>query len=130
MAARVCPGISISGNVRETFYIDDMKLVKGEFTGVEVSEERGVPRGHSLSQNYPNPFNPITAIAYDLPEANHITLTVYTLTGQKVAVLVDAHQEAGHHGAVFDGSGHANGIYLYKLETGSFMETKRMVLIR
>ena len=57
-------------------------------------------------------------------------LTIYTITGQKVAVLVDAHQEAGHHRVLFDGAGCATGIYLYRLEAGGFVETRRMVLLR
>ena len=86
--------------------------------------------GYSLSQNVPNPFNPVTTIAYDLAEASDVTLTLYTITGQKAMVLVDAHQEAGHHTVRFDGSGFANGVYLYRLEAGSFVETKRMLLLK
>ena len=116
------------------FYIDDMKLVAQEppepQTAVEVSEMRATPSRYVLSQNVPNPFNPVTTIAYDLPQASDVTLTIYTITGQKVMVLVDAHQQAGHHTVRFDGSGCANGVYLYRLEAEGFVEAKRMLLLK
>jgi hypothetical protein len=121
----------------ETFYIDDMKLVAVEppepepdETAVDASDASAIPSGYALSQNVPNPFNPVTTIGYDLPQASDVTLTLYTITGQKVAVLVDAYQQAGHHTAIFDGSGHANGVYLYRLEAGSFVETRRMLILK
>jgi hypothetical protein len=126
--------IMISG-LAETFYIDDMKLV-AEVVEIplvaveEVSEATALPSGYSLAQNYPNPFNPVTTIAYDLPQASSVALALYTVTGQKVAVLVDAYQQAGQHRVLFDGSGFANGVYLYRLEAGSFVETNRMLLLK
>jgi hypothetical protein len=98
-------------------------------TGIEEGMA-SLPTGYSLSQNYPNPFNPITAIDYDLPHASDVTLTLYTIMGQKVAVLLDGHQDAGHHRVMLDGTGYANGVYLYRLEAGRFVETKRMVLMK
>ena len=101
-----------------------------EPTSVEPSEGEAVPSGHALSQNYPNPFNPVTTIAYELPEASHVTLTIYTITGQKVSVLADARQQAGHYRVLFDGSGVATGVYLYRLEAEGFVEAKRMLLLK
>ncbi len=88
-----------------------------------------MPGSCTLSQNYPNPFNPITTVAYDLSEACDVTLTVYAITGQRVATLVSSRQGAGHYEVNWDGSGLANGVYLYHLEAGSFVETRRMVLL-
>jgi glucuronoarabinoxylan endo-1,4-beta-xylanase len=101
-----------------------------EPVAVEESERQALPTGYLLSQNHPNPFNPITTIAYDLPKASDVSLAIYTITGQKVAIFVDGHQQAGHHTATFDGSGFANGVYLYRLEAGSFVETRRMLLLQ
>jgi hypothetical protein len=95
----------------------------------EVATSR-VPECFALSPNYPNPFNPLTTIAYDLLKVSDVTLTIYTITGQQVAVLVNTHQKAGHHTIRFDGSGFANGVYLYRLEAGGFVETRRMVLLK
>ena len=126
--------IRFTGDVEGTFYVDDMRFVPEEVEIApvaveEVSEATAVPSGYSLSQNYPNPFNPVTAIGYDLPQTGNVTLTIYTITGQKVAVLVNAYQEAGHHVVRFDGSGLGTGIYLYRLEAGRYVDAKRMILM-
>lgn len=104
---------------------------------VVVNQTRAVPSHFALYQNSPNPFNPSTTIAYDLPEATDVTLTVYNLSGQKVATLVTGKQKAGHYEVEWDGqdeSGQAvaSGVYLYRLETGKqgFVETRRMMLVR
>lgn len=89
-----------------------------------------LPSGYALFQNHPNPFNPVTVISYTLPQASHVTLTLYALTGQKVATLVSGVQDAGHYRVRWDASGCANGVYFYRLEAGSFMETRRMVLLK
>ncbi|MFH1009464.1 MAG: T9SS type A sorting domain-containing protein [Candidatus Latescibacterota bacterium] len=94
------------------------------------SEDLELPNQFRLAQNVPNPFNPTTTIAYDIPQAGDVTMTVYTITGQKVAVLVDGHLEAGHHSMLFEGSDFGTGAYLYRLEAEGFVETRRMVLLR
>ena len=95
-----------------------------------VAEAQALPPEFGLSQNVPNPFNPTTTIAYDLPEVSDVTLTIYTLTGQQVATLVLGHQEAGHYEVAWDGSGFATGVYLYRLEAGDFVQTRRMLLLK
>jgi hypothetical protein len=89
-----------------------------------------LPSGYLLSQNVPNPFNRATTISYNLRESGHVTLALYTITGQKVKVLVDAYQGAGYHTILFDAAGLANGVYLYSLEVGSFTHTRRMLLLK
>ena len=125
--------ISVSGVVRETFYIDDMRIVAKEvptLVAMEGVEAGPLASSYALSQNIPNPFNAATAIAYDLPEAGHVRLRVYTVTGQKVAELVDGNREAGHYRVEFDGAGLATGVYLYRLEAGRFIDTRRMLLMK
>jgi hypothetical protein len=89
-----------------------------------------VPTLSTLEQNYPNPFNPSTTIRYGLPVRSHVTLTVFNTLGQQVATLVNGEIEAGFHEAVFDASGLASGVYLYRLQAGDFVQIRRLVLVR
>ena len=88
------------------------------------------PVDFGLQPNYPNPFNPSTTIRYGLPSRSHVTLTVFNTLGQQVATIVQGEQEAGFHEAVFDASGLASGVYLYRLQAGDFVQTKRLLLLR
>jgi hypothetical protein len=102
-------------------------------TGVEktaVEETEGVPDRMTLYQNYPNPFNPATKIRFALPEASHVRLAVYSALGEEVVRLVDEQRSAGAHEVILDASGLASGMYFYRLQTGSVVETQRMVLVR
>ena len=96
-----------------------------------VDAGRGnIPGAFLLAQNYPNPFNPSTTIKYELPQRAHVTLTVFNTLGQQVATLVQGEQVAGYHEAVFDALGLASGVYLYRLQAGDFVQTRRLVLVR
>jgi hypothetical protein len=101
-------------------------------SGLTVNNEvtSGLPKEYTLSQNYPNPFNPNTQISYALPEASQVTLEVFNSLGQKVATLVDAQQSAGYHTASFDASQLSSGVYLYKLSTPGFSQTRKMLLVK
>lgn len=89
-----------------------------------------VPIDYALHQNYPNPFNPATAIRYSIPTAERVTLTVYDLRGQVVAVLVNSHQNAGIHEVQFDGRDLASGVYFYQIKAGFFTSTRKMLLMK
>jgi hypothetical protein len=106
----------------------------GLFTIREVvtstGEERGVPRTYALSQNYPNPFNPATVIRYELPERSNVSLKVFNVLGEEVATLVDEVQGPGYRALRFDAAGLPSGMYLYRLNAGSYNATKKMLLIR
>jgi photosystem II stability/assembly factor-like uncharacterized protein len=85
---------------------------------------------YELKQNYPNPFNPITNITYILPAAGRVKLTIFNLVGEAVAQLVNESQSEGKYDIVWNAAGYPSGVYLYKLETMSFVETKKMVLMK
>jgi hypothetical protein len=89
-----------------------------------------VPYEFKIYQNYPNPFNPTTTIKYEIPKTSFVSLKVYNLLGQEVAILVNEKQEAGSYDMHFDGSKLASGIYLYSLQTGSFLSTKKLLLLK
>lgn len=95
------------------------------------------PQKFELSQNYPNPFNPSTKIRYILPQTanandqmSRVLLKVYDILGNEVATLVNESQESGQHEIEFNGSGLASGIYIYRLDTPSFHDTKKMLLLK
>lgn len=92
--------------------------------------EGGIPTSFSLSQNYPNPFNPSTVIKYGLPTSSEVKLEVFNMLGQRVAVLVDAKQEAGFHQAVFENAGLSSGVYLYTIQAGQFRASRKFLLLR
>jgi hypothetical protein len=87
-------------------------------------------KNFDLGQNYPNPFNPTTMIRYQLPVSSLVSLRVYNLLGQEVATLFEGIGPPGTYEATFDGSKLAGGVYLYRLTTGDFMETKKLILVR
>jgi acetyl esterase/lipase len=88
------------------------------------------PLTFSLSQNYPNPFNPGTLIGYTLQVASKTTLKVYDILGREVATLVNENQKAGEYKVEFNANNFPSGIYFYKLQAGSFVETKKMILLK
>jgi hypothetical protein len=89
-----------------------------------------VPREYDLAQNFPNPFNPSTIIRYAIPVKSHVLLTVHNLLGQVVSTIVNGEQDAGFHEIRFDAPNLASGVYLYRLEAGKFVETRKLTLIR
>jgi len=94
------------------------------------AEQQALPDAFALAQNYPNPFNPRTTIHYTLPERIRVVLTVLDMLGQEVATLVDEEQDAGDRSVEFDGAGMASGAYVYRLMAGSYVQTRRMILLR
>jgi hypothetical protein len=88
------------------------------------------PIEFKLYNNYPNPFNPSTVIKYDLPKETQVALKVYDMLGRQVASLVNTKQTAGHHEVSFNASALSSGVYIYKIEAGSFNATKKMMLIK
>lgn len=95
-----------------------------------VNEPVTPPRTFALMQNYPNPFNPTTLIDYQLSAVGHVTLRVYDVLGRSVATLVDGVQSPGLHSVVFDGARFASGVYFYRMQTGTYSVTRKMVLMK
>jgi len=89
-----------------------------------------VPVDYSLMQNFPNPFNPWTTIGFDVAVPSSVRLVVYDSLGKEVAVLFEGPMDAGRRYVEFNGRGLASGVYYYRLEAGSFAETRRMILMR
>ncbi len=98
---------------------------------VTTEVEALIPTEFSLSQNYPNPFNPTSTIRFGLPEASEVTLNVYNMLGQKVSTLLDNRSmEAGWHSIQFNALQLSSGMYLYRISTGDYTQTRKMMLIK
>lgn len=88
------------------------------------------PVQYQLMQNYPNPFNPTTKISYQIPVSGTVKITVSDLLGRELGTILNEYVPAGSHEAVFDGKNYSSGVYFYKMESGQFTESKKMVLIK
>jgi len=110
----------------------DNPIYMYEISEIFVSNEpmAVLPEHFNLAQNYPNPFNPVTVVGYQLPVQSDVKLEVFDLLGRRVAVLVDERQAAGTHQAEFDASHLASGVYLYRLQSDDFVQTRQMVLVK
>jgi hypothetical protein len=95
-----------------------------------VGEEPGTPADFRLSQNYPNPFNPATMIEYTVKQAGVVSLKVFNTLGQEVATLLDGNVVAGTHQVRFDGASLPSGVYVYRMQAGSYSESRKMVLLK
>ena len=98
-------------------------------TSVKQSDDLQ-PESFLLSQNYPNPFNPNTEIKYSIPENGMVTLKVYNLLGQELVTLVNMEQKSGNYTVNFNASNLASGVYMYRIQAGSFALTKKMLLLK
>lgn len=117
--------LGLAGDTLQTA-IDDLVMISSGVDGTGGNS----PTAVVLGQNYPNPFNPTTLIRYDIPETREVRLVVYDLLGREVAVLVNEKQGPGSHQVRLIADGLPSGVYLYRLTAGSFVQTKRMVLLK
>ena len=107
-------------------------LIEETFT---LERKAIIPIAYTLHQNYPNPFNPITSLRYDLPEQAQVTLTVYDMLGREVTQLINTTQDAGYRSVQWNatdmhGKPVSAGVYLYQIQAGEFVQTRKMVLLK
>jgi hypothetical protein len=103
------------------------KFTYSQSVDVVISD---MPKFFALQQNYPNPFNPSTVIRYQLPVNSKVSLKIYDLLGREIATLVNEEQSAGWKEVDWNATTVASGIYFYKIQSGSFIETKKMLLVK
>jgi hypothetical protein len=100
------------------------------YTFVGGIQTINIPNYYALGQNYPNPFNPSTRIQYAIPKAGYVQLTVYDILGRETVTLVNEFKNPGVHTVDFNASSLSSGIYFYKIESGSFTDTRKMLLVK
>ena len=129
--------ISYSGNLKylkPTTSLDGFKMMMERLNLIKIKKQSAIPKEFKLSQNYPNPFNPLTKINYAIPKLKsgktNVTLKVYDILGRLVKTLVNEFKEAGFYTVQFDGTNLSSGVYFYKIEAGSFVQSKKMVLVK
>jgi hypothetical protein len=117
------------------FGLDDIYWEGGGTVSVIEDEFSKTPIQYSLNNNYPNPFNPLTTIRYDLPEDGFVNVTIYNAMGKLVKDLVNIQQNAGFKSIQWDATNNRGqpvsaGLYLYTIQAGEYMQTKKMVLLK
>lgn len=104
--------------------------IYGNLMVSDNDDKQEIPNEFKLEQNYPNPFNPITTIRWQSPLSSHQTIKVYDLLGNEIKTLVDEYRQAGHHHFEFYANDLSSGIYIYRLQVGSYIDTKKMLLLK
>ena len=121
--------VTITGqDLANNEYISFSFPVNVGLTDVQTTEQ--LPTDFALYQNYPNPFNPTTNIKFDLPKESNVTLKIYNILGEEVTTLVNKTMPAGHQVVTFDASRLASGMYIYRIQAGSFVQVKKMLLMK
>jgi hypothetical protein len=119
--------------------VADRQIDRGEKVGlssqttriqISLSDQSDLPEEFTLDQNYPNPFNPTTTIRFGLPESADVRLEVYTVLGQRVMTLVNENRNAGWHTVSFNGANLSSGVYVYRIQAGGMVQTKKLMLVK
>ena len=122
-------GVKVTDGTDTTSCVADGQFETADVI-VGIDDQDQIPDVYALSQNYPNPFNPSTIIEYDLPEESFVNLTIYNLLGEQVAILVNDRMNAGRYEVKFIANNVPSGVYFYQIQSGNFMDTKKMLLVR
>lgn len=134
----ICIDVDITGNVIVAGYSDgttaqhnkDITTIKYSQSVGIIATSNNIPAVYSISQNYPNPFNPTTKIKFDLPGSSFVKLNIFDINGRMISGLVNGNLQAGSYETEFNGANFTSGIYYYRIEAGSFTETKKMILMK
>ncbi|NNG26350.1 MAG: T9SS type A sorting domain-containing protein, partial [Ignavibacteriaceae bacterium] len=102
----------------------------GGIVSVDENQSKLMVSNYILEQNFPNPLNPTTTIKYQIPELSFVTLKVYDVLGNEVETIVNEEKQTGSYDVEFDGTELTSGVYFFRLQAGSFVETKKMVLMK
>jgi len=131
----IFPDFDLTGRTQDNIcYFDNISFSPSNSVGVDNRSET-LPQGFALEQNFPNPFNPVTTLRYDLPKNGHVNITIYDMLGREVKTLINQTQNAGYRSVQWNatndyGKPVSAGIYLYQIQAGEYISTKKMVLLK
>ncbi len=128
------PTASTLAHIGSNFLLDDIELT-GEVSTDVKRNDLTIPDGFYVYQNFPNPFNPATTIRYSIPEASFVTISIYDITGNLIAAIVNKEQSRGDYETIWNGKNNegvqvVSGVYFYRVQAGRFNELHKMVLLR
>lgn len=131
LAFKIVPGMhTLYAGESSTALLIGRGLFEYSWTVSGITNNGETPKDYALSQNYPNPFNPVTKIAFQLPKAGNVRLTVYDFLGREVVTIINEYKQAGYYEAGFNAANLSSGTYFYRIETNSFTATKKMMVIK
>ena len=131
----IFPDFDLTGRTQDNIcYFDNISFSPSNSVGVDNRNETFL-QGFAIEQNFPNPFNPVTTLRYNLPENGNVNITIYGMLGKKVKTLINQTQDAGYRSVIWDatndyGKPVSAGIYLYQIQAGEYIQTKKMVLLK
>jgi hypothetical protein len=108
----------------------EFKIDTGQTTGIKDSDAGVIPKQFALHQNYPNPFNPVTNISFSLPKNSFVSLQVFDLLGREVAPIVSEEMSAGIYCKQWNAANMSSGVYFYRLQAGTYVNVKKLVLLK
>lgn len=114
----------------ENILPNNVFIIKTSYDVTSTLENNTLHTDYKLYQNYPNPFNPTTKIKYSIPQTSYVTIKVYDILGKEIETIVNEEKPIGNYEIEFDGSKLTSGVYFYKMKVGSFINTKKFILIK
>ncbi|MFZ1289660.1 MAG: YCF48-related protein [Melioribacteraceae bacterium] len=122
-------GVGIKDSI-ELAVGDNGKILRNIFKKEITDTNTIIPTEYFLEQNYPNPFNPGTTIEYSIPQKSQVTIKVYDLLGREITTLINEEKPAGNYFVKFDGGSLTSGVYFYRLQSNSFSQTRKLLLLK
>jgi hypothetical protein len=107
-----------------------LRTTNGGISFVEKDNNSTLPKDYTLSQNYPNPFNPTTTINFSVPKSEYVKIKVYDILGRDVVTLVNENKPVGNYKVEFNAGKLTSGVYFYRMESGSYSQTKKLLLLK
>ena len=132
-------GVTLTSTVGEAFTGISQNATNNHYSGfwyvyrqstLTGVDDETIPKTYRLEQNYPNPFNPATVIKYGVPERCMVLIKIYDVLGNEILTLVNGEMEAGWYETNFSAARFSSGVYIYRMQAGSYQNTKKMILVK